>query len=256
MQKTSPIIFDLDGTLTPSRSALEPAMAAQLEKMLAAGYVLVVISGGHFAQYEKQFLSHLNIDESLYANLYLLPTSGSTMRFWNPDTRQWDEQYAHTLTDEQKQHVFDAFETVLAKTDIDIPADTYGERIEDRNTQITFSALGQEAPLSLKKDWDPDRAKRLTLIAELQPLLPDLEIHAGGTTSIDITLPGIDKQYGIEAFFNHTNLDITAGLFIGDAIFPGGNDYAATKTGIATRTVDGPDETLATLEEIYTREQA
>jgi len=35
-----------------------------------------------------------------------------------------------------------------------------GELIEDRGSQITYSGLGQFAPLAEKVKWDPDFSKR------------------------------------------------------------------------------------------------
>ena len=73
----------------------------------------------------------------------------------------------------------------------------WGELIEDRESQITYSALGQQAPLKEKKKWDPDFAKRKKIKAILDWSLPDFSVRLGGSTSIDVTLPGIDKAYGI-----------------------------------------------------------
>ena len=73
----------------------------------------------------------------------------------------------------------------------------WGEAIEDRGSQVTFSALGQQAPLAEKEKWDPDFAKRKKITAILEKLIPEFSIRMGGATSIDVTKPGIDKAYGI-----------------------------------------------------------
>lgn len=69
----------------------------------------------------------------------------------------------------------------------------WGERIEDRGSQITFSGLGQHAPLAAKAAWDPDFAKRKRLQAALGLALPGFAVRIGGSTSVDITRAGIDK---------------------------------------------------------------
>ena len=73
----------------------------------------------------------------------------------------------------------------------------WGEAIEDRGSQITFSALGQQAPLEEKNKWDPDFAKRKKIKAILDTFIPEFSVRMGGATSIDVTKPGIDKAYGI-----------------------------------------------------------
>ena len=75
----------------------------------------------------------------------------------------------------------------------------WGEVIEDRGSQITFSALGQQAPLEQKDKWDPDFTKRKKIKAILDTLIPEFSVRMGGATSIDITKPGIDKAYGIRS---------------------------------------------------------
>jgi len=62
---------------------------------------------------------------------------------------------------------------------------------------VTFSALGQQAPLAEKEKWDPDFAKRKKITAILEKHIPEFSIRMGGATSIDVTKSGIDKAYGI-----------------------------------------------------------
>ena len=107
----------------------------------------------------------------------------------------------------------------------------WGEPIEDRDSQITFSALGQGAPLNEKETWDPDFAKRKAIKAILAPLIPEFSIQLGGSTSIDVTRPGIDKAYGVRKLHETLGIAIADMIFVGDAIFPGGSDYPAKQAG-------------------------
>ena len=125
-----------------------------------------------------------------------------------------------------------------------------GPRVEDRGSQITYSALGQRAAVADKKRWDPDGAKRERLPAAVSGRLPDLEVRAGGSTSIDITSKGIDKAYGIRALAEQTGLGLDEILFIGDRLMPGGNDYPVLELGVACHAVSGPDETVEYLHEL------
>ena len=75
--------------------------------------------------------------------------------------------------------------------------DPTGDIIEDRGSQVTFSALGQQASPDAKYAWDPDGAKRRSMRDRVASALPDLEVHVGGQTSIDVTNAGVDKAYAM-----------------------------------------------------------
>ena len=126
----------------------------------------------------------------------------------------------------------------------------WGEVIEDRGSQITFSALGQQAPLEAKKTWDPDFTRRKQMQLLLDQLIPEFSVRLGGTTSVDITKPGIDKAYGIRKLRDTLGITIQEMLFIGDALFPGGNDYSAKEAGVVSIQVRDPDETKRVIEAI------
>jgi phosphomannomutase len=238
------IVFDLDGTLAKSKSALDDEMVLLLSRLL--GIVKVaIISGGDFPQFEKQVLGHLPAAGN-FENLSLLPTSGT--KFFSYDG-EWRKLYSEDLSDAEKQRIEDALEKAVAQTGLQ-PKETWGERIEDRGTQITYSALGQEAPLEAKATWDPDFAKRKQIKAILDGTLPDFSVRLGGTTSIDVTRPGIDKAYGIRKLRDVLGIPLAGMLFIGDAIFPGGNDYPALQAGVDCIAVRDPDETKRVVEAI------
>jgi phosphomannomutase len=233
------IVFDLDGTLALSKSALDDEMGALLERLLSVIQV-AIISGGDFPQFQKQVIDRLPAGSDL-ANLSLQPTSGT--KFFRYDG-QWSKLYSDDLADEQKKKIEDALEGAVKQTGFQ-PEQTWGERIEDRGTQITYSALGQQAPLEAKDTWDPDFAKRKAIKAILDTTIPEFSVRLGGTTSIDVTRPGIDKAYGIRKLQDVLGIPISEMLFIGDAVFPGGNDYPAVEAGTDTIQVRDPNETKA-----------
>jgi len=127
---------------------------------------------------------------------------------------------------------------------------TWGEIIEDRGSQITFSALGQQAPLEEKKKWDPDFAKRQQMKTRLEQLIPEFSVRLGGTTSVDVTKPGIDKAYGIAKLRDTLGITIREMLFVGDALFPGGNDFPAKTAGVVSIQVRDPNESKRVIEAI------
>ncbi|HEY2475070.1 MAG TPA: HAD-IIB family hydrolase [Candidatus Cybelea sp.] len=238
------IVFDLDGTLALSKAALDDEMAALLGRLIGVIKV-AIISGGDFPQFQKQVVDRLPAGSN-FANLSLEPTSGT--KFFQYDG-QWRKLYSEDLTDEQKKKIADALESAVKQTGFQ-PQQTWGERIEDRGTQITYSALGQQAPLEAKETWDPDFSKRQAIKAILDKTLAEFSVRLGGTTSIDVTRPGIDKAYGIRKLRDVLGIPIAEMLFIGDAIFPGGNDYPALEAGTDTIQVRDPQETKRVIQAI------
>ena len=238
------VVFDLDGTLAPSKSSLDPEMAAIINKLLAVVKV-AVISGGNWPQFQKQVLSHLTNDDRL-KNLSLLPTCGT--QFYKHDNG-WKKIYAEDFSSEQKEKLISSLKKAVAQSGLKTEK-VWGEVIEDRGSQITFSALGQQAPLDEKVKWDPDFAKRKKIKAILDTLIPEFSVRLGGATSIDLTKPGIDKAYGIRKLRDILGIPIEAMIFIGDALFPGGNDYPAEQAGVISIRVKDPNYTKPVIEAI------
>jgi phosphomannomutase len=235
------IAFDLDGTLAESKQPLTDDMGNALADLLGVADV-AVISGGDWPQFDKQVASRLP-EQADRSRLWLMPTTGTKLyRF----TNVWTQIYAELFDDGQKKAIFAAFDEALKATGF-VPAQTWGERIEDRGSQITFSALGQEAPLEAKSKWDPDFAKRKIIQADLRKRLPGLSINMGGATSIDITREGVDKAYALKKLRDASGILLDKMMFIGDAIFPGGNDYPAKQLGLDTVRVRDPQETLSVI---------
>ena len=233
------VAFDLDGTLALSKQPLKDDMGEALADLLGVADV-AVISGGDWPQFDKQVASRLPARADL-KRLWLMPTAGT--KLYTHQSGDWKAVYAELFSDEEKKKIIDAFNASLEATGF-VPEQTWGERIEDRGSQITFSALGQQAPLEAKEHWDPDFAKRKVIQADLKGRLPGLAINMGGATSIDITREGVDKAYGLKKLAEASGFDLDGFLFIGDAIFPGGNDYPAKELGLDTVKVRDPNETL------------
>ncbi len=238
------IVYDLDGTLAESKSALNAEMAALLHQLL--GIVKVaVISGGDWPQFEKQLLSNLPHDGSL-ANLSLLPTCGT--KFFQY-TGEWKRLYSEDFTAGEKQKIISSLQKAVAVAGFKVEK-IWGEAIEDRGSQITYSALGQQAPLEEKDKWDPDFAKRQKIKAILDTFIPEFSVRLGGSTSIDVTKPGINKAYGIRKLRDLQGISLKEMIFIGDALLVGGNDYPAEQAGVVSIPVRGPSETKPVTEAI------
>jgi len=239
------IVFDLDGTLAGSKSPLDSKMSSLLHDLYAIVKV-AVISGGDWPQFEKQLLSNLSHDKTL-ENLSLLPTCGT--KFYRYDSPTWKKIYSEDFTAEERYQVLSALKKAIGSADFKANK-LWGEQIEDRGSQITFSALGQEAPLEEKDKWDPDISKRKKIKAALDGLIPDFSVRIGGSTSIDITKPGIDKAYGIRKLRDLLSVSLKEMIFIGDALYVGGNDYPAKRVGVDCIPVKDPDETKRVIQTI------
>lgn len=236
------VIFDLDGTLAESKSSLDPEMAGLLKELLTIVKV-AVISGGDWPQFQQQLLANLPQDQSL-GSLSLLPTCGTKYYEYSDG---WKQLYSEGLTEAERARIIQALQDVVAASGF-AAKETWGEVIEDRGSQITFSALGQQAPYQAKRDWDPDFLKRAAIKAVLDSRLPEFSIRMGGTTSIDITKSGIDKSYGIRKLQELHGIPISEMIFVGDALFPGGNDYPAKEAGVECIQVRDPDESKRVIE--------
>jgi HAD superfamily hydrolase (TIGR01484 family) len=238
------IVFDLDGTLAESKSSLDAEMSRLLHDLL--GIVKVaVISGGDWPQFEKQVLSHLPHDESL-VNLSLLPTCGTKFFQYKGD---WKKIYSEDFTANEKEKITSSLKKAVEQAGFKVEK-VWGEVIEDRGSQITFSALGQQAPLVYKDKWDSDFTKRKKIKAILDTLIPEFSVRMGGSTSIDVTKPGIDKAYGVRKLRDILGISLKEMVFIGDALFAGGNDYPAEQAGVVSIPVQGPNETKRVVETI------
>ena len=238
------IVFDLDGTLAPSKSSLDAEMASLLHDLLGVAKV-AIISGGAWLQFEKQVLANLQQDETL-ARLSILPTCGTQFYQY---TGQWKRLYEEDFTAEEKAKISDSLNKAVGSSGFQAEK-TWGETIEDRGSQFTYSALGQQAPLEEKVKWDADFGKRKKIKTILDALIPEFSVRLGGATSIDVTKPGIDKAYGIRKLRDILGISLQEMIYVGDALFVGGNDYPAEQAGVISIPVRGPAETKRVIEAI------
>ena len=242
------IAFDLDDTLAVTKSPITDRMAELLEKLLVH-YDICVITGGSFEQIKKQVASRLEVEDLLLRKLHLMPTCGTRYYRFNDSKKEWEKQYAEDLSPAQKKKIIETLEEA-AKTLglwLENPA---GEIIEDRGSQITYSALGQQATPEDKYAWDQDGTKKHAIRDYAAERLDDLEVRVGGTTSVDVTTIGIDKAYGMKKLIEALGISKEEILFIGDKLEEGGNDYPVKAFGIDTISVDGWQDTALALEGI------
>lgn len=240
------VAFDLDGTLALSKQAMDDEMASIMAALSRVADICV-ISGGDWPQFEKQVAGRLPSDTDL-ARFWLMPTTGT--KLYRFEDGAWAAKFADLFSDQERAHIISELRASIDRLGF-TPEQVWGEQIEDCGSQITFSALGQEAPLHPKEAWDPLQEKRRMIQADLQPRLPDVSVRIGGATSIDITRAGVDKAYGMERLSELSGYSKSEMLFFGDALYPGGNDAPVRETaGIDSVQVYDVDQTKRALEAV------
>jgi phosphomannomutase len=249
------IVFDQDDTINITKLPMDPEMA-QLMKHLLDSFVVCIISGTNWEVMKKNDIDTLSsLDGVNYWNYLIMPTTGT--QFWHyvgDDSANlskgqilddgWKREYAYFLSEEQIAAITASIEEAAKKLGYWCES-PIGEIIENRGSQITFSALGQWAAPEDKYAWDPDMNKRKEIVALIKPRFDTLgvQVRIGGATSIDVTLPDIDKAYGMRRLMEQKRCKKSDILFIGDKLQPGGNDYPVKALGIDTIEVCNAKET-------------
>lgn len=242
------LAFDLDDTLAVTKSPMSEEMSETLGKILGH-FDVCIISGGNYQQFQIQVVGRLSVDEALFTRLHLMPACGTQYYRYDAPSHEWQQQYSETLTEDEKVKIREVIESAARQLGY-WPENPVGEIIEDRESQLTYAGLGQQAAPEDKYAWDPDDKKRLAIRDIAAPLLPNLEIRIGGTTSIDVTKKGVDKAYGMQKLLDATGLNKEDILFFGDKLQEGGNDYPVKAFGIESVEVKNWEDTVAKLQEI------
>ena len=243
------ISFDLDDTLAVTKSPISDRMSGLLARLLEK-YDVNIISGGKYEQFQMQVVDRLEVPKHLLNRLHLMPTCGTRYYRYSELEGEWQLQYAEDLSDSEKKEIVSVLETSAKEVGLWVD-EPYGEIIEDRGSQVTYSALGQKAPAEAKYAWAEKNAEaKQKLRAIVAERLPNLEVRLGGTTSVDITRIGIDKAYGISKLIDAIDISKEEILFIGDKLQEGGNDYPVKAMGVDTIEVDGWEDTAFVIEGI------
>lgn len=242
------VIFDLDDTLAESKAPISDRMVSLLVQLLDHSTVCI-ISGARFEQFRTQVLKRLASTATDLTRLHIMPTCGT--RYYRYDGDEWQLIYSEDLSPETKDEIRDVLLSGARSLGL-LESNTWGEIIEDRDSQITFSALGQKAPVPAKSAWDPDGSKKARLRSYAASRLPELEVRTGGSTSIDVTRKGIDKAHGVRKLMEHLNVSIDKLLFVGDRLQPDGNDYPVRQLGVRCVEVSNSIETAEWLTALLT----
>ena len=244
--------FDVDQTLNIAKTPIPDEIADLLIGCLKNNLQICPISGQKFDQFLVQIVdplkSHGATAQDL-ANLHLFVAQGTQYYRYNPETETWLKIYDYPLKEEEVKKITEALETAakeLGFWEADKLKDG-DEIIENRLSQVTFSALGQKAGTKEKYAWDPDCKKREKIVEKAKALAPEFDYEIGGTTSINAIKPGMNKKFGMENLLKQLSVEKSDVLYFGDMTQPGGNDYPVVKMGIETITVRSHEDTAFAL---------
>ena len=237
------VVFDLDGTLAEPFQSPSDATVDALHA-LASHIPIAILSGATFERINSFLLDRIG---EVAHNCIVMPVNAAQCYEWHET--EWKKTYDETLQRDEKDTIIDAIkESMKGHPFHDI--EPHGETIIDREGFIAFTALGVDTPTDIRNAWDPDASKRTKFIEKLKEYLPDYDIYVGGKTTIDIMKKGLNKAYGIRWLLKEHSLEPQQVLFVGDALYEGGNDFPVIETGVHVREVHDPAQTLALIDSL------
>ena len=241
--------FDIDQTLNIAKTPI-PDEIAELLRDLLDYYEICPISGQKFDQFLIQIVNRLkdvNVTDEQLKHLHLFVAQGT--QYYRYDGQNWQQIYNYPLTDDQVAEITKAIQQAAEELGYweQDKVKEGDEIIENRLSQVTFSALGQKAGTEVKYAWDPDCKKREAIVARAKELASSYEYEIGGTTSINAFIPGMNKVFGMTHLLEELGVTKEEVLYFGDMTQPGGNDYPVVEMGVDTITVRSHEDTAYAL---------
>ncbi len=243
------LAFDIDQTLNIAKTPIPPEIADLLVECLNY-FEICPLSGQKFEQFLVQIvdpLKHAGVTKGQLAHLHLFPAQGT--QYYRFENDNWHQVYNYPLKESDVASITATLEAAARELGYWEASQLAAgdEIIENRLSQVTFSALGQKAPTELKYAWDSDMKKREAIVAKCQEKLPDFLYEIGGTTSINVAAPGMNKEFGMNHLLEELNIEKSAVLYFGDMTEPGGNDYPVVAMGVDTISVRSHEDTAYAL---------
>lgn len=226
------VFFDLDNTLTLSRTVVAPEHRQAFEDLCNAKDVIVV-SGARAEQIRTQIP---------YGSYYILAQHGNDAT--DPVGKSlWRDE----LSAPQIAEVLEFIEQL--KKELGIAVNDEKDLVENRGAQIGYSLIGHHTPREQKAVFDPDSSRRIAIlkshpkeVAHLKKIGVDIE--PGGSTSIDFFLAGKHKGYNVVKLITALSWVKDECVYVGDELAPGRNDESVIGV-IPTHAVANPDETFS-----------
>ena len=199
-------IFDVDGTLTPSRKKIEHEFWAPFLIFCRHNHVSLVTGSDR-----QKTLEQLGLD-ICYTVKRVYNCSGCDV--YEKDKNVYRDTWKPS--DEVRQFLQDE----LDYSQFRIRTDPH---IEERPGCINFSILGRGANWTERevyKEWDKDEHERELIAMRFNERFSNLSATVGGQTGLDIAPFGRDKSQILRDFSKDDDIH-----FFGDRIEKGGNDH-------------------------------
>lgn len=229
------IFFDLDNTLTRSRSEVTKEMSMLLKK-LSNAHEVIVVSGASAKQITLQ------LGGSLSGRYWSMGQNGNVCI----------DKFGKILW-ENKMHWMQKLEVFMyAKKIADARVFKYKNKldlVDDRGCQISLSVFGHTEPIAIKEAIDPDQKLRQTILRRFPFKSTDVEVKIAGTTCLDFFIKGKNKGSNVGELYKKMKWKKSECLYVGDALFKNGNDESVIGV-ILTKAVRDPSDTENVITEL------
>ena len=204
-------IFDIDGTLTPSRLRMTEEFAKFFDKWSEKNKYYLVTGSDLDKTKEQLPIAYIDRAEAIFT------CCGNQM--WRDDESIYDNKF------KPPQDLLDYLGEQLRIIDYPVKA---GNHIEDRGSLLNFSIVGRDCSQVQRNDYyeyDRQVDERKGIANYIKENFPDLDAVIGGQISIDIYPKGMDKSQVLNVIEQERLIPPSEYIFIGDGIENGGNDY-------------------------------
>lgn len=225
------LFFDMDQTVAPARQPMLSDMYTLLNDLPQD---IIIVSGQEVAKIAWQ---------SNDLPSYTLGQNGN-----HATDIENKELWNVPLDDKHRAEIMQHIEAIIAILDHDLNHEW--TPIEDRGSQITFSPIGNTAPIEHKKSYDPDRKKREWMMAQVPFQSEELVVKIGGSTSFDYIHKDRHKGTNVQKLIDLMRWNKDECIYFGDGLYPGGNDEAVIGV-IETVAVDDHLDTYRRLREMF-----
>ena len=208
-------IFDIEGTLTPSRQRMTEKFAKFFDKWSNKNKYYLVTGSDLNKTKEQLPIVYIDRAEAIFT------CCGNQM--WRDDELIYDNKFKVT------KKLNKLLGTIMSNSQYPY---RYGNHIEDRGSMVNFSIVGRDCTQEQREEyfeWDKQSHERKIISNAIKEKFPDLDAVLGGQISIDIYPKGKDKFQILDIIEQERLIKPDEYIFIGDRTKKGGNDYPLAK---------------------------
>lgn len=231
-------LFDVDGTLTPSRQKISTEMK-QFLATLRTKVFTATVGGSDFAKQKEQLGDPQAQFDYVFAENGLTAFKGSKA-LNNSSMKDY-------LGEEVLRELINDLLGYLSGINVPVKRGTF---IEYRNGMLNVCPIGRACSQEERNDfqtWDKQTKCRETMVEHFRDKYPDLQFSIGGQISIDVFPKGWDKTYCLQFLDGFDEIH-----FFGDKTHVGGNDHEIYEDDrVIGHTVTNPEVTLKICNKLF-----